>query len=289
MVRRKHRGGERHARHAIGPVLVVLPALVQHHVALVPEFLLGERGQQVAHPVRFHPERQFERAGRHDLPVVGAVGARRSVEQRAGPLQRREEAVIVVFGPLEHQVFEQVGEAGAPGPLVLRSHVVPEVHRHHRQLVILVHDDVQAVGQRSLGVGYVHCLGLILSASRESGVGSRATERMLAIVCVAEFLGMTLWFSATAVTPQLIREFGIAPGQAPWLTMAVQAGFVVGTLVSAIANLADLLNPRMLMFARLARRRGRERRRARRARTGDGDRPPVPAPAPRSRSCIPRG
>ena len=71
---------------------------------------------------------------------------------------------------------------------------------------------------------------------------------MLAVVCLAEFLGMTLWFSATAVTPLLVAEFGISPSQTPWLTMAVQAGFVLGTLVSALANLADLLNPRTLMF-----------------------------------------
>ena len=71
---------------------------------------------------------------------------------------------------------------------------------------------------------------------------------MLAVVCLAEFLGMTLWFSATAVTPLLVRDFGISPGQTPWLTMAVQAGFVAGTLVSALANLADLLNPRVLML-----------------------------------------
>jgi MFS family permease len=71
---------------------------------------------------------------------------------------------------------------------------------------------------------------------------------MLAVVCLAEFLGMTLWFSATAVTPLLVREFGISTSQTPWLTMAVQAGFVAGTLVSALANLADLLNPRVLML-----------------------------------------
>ena len=34
---------------------------------------------------------------------------------------------------------------------------------------------------------------------------------MLAVVSVAQFLGMTLWFSATAVTPLLIDEFDISP------------------------------------------------------------------------------
>src|SRR5688572_28047424 len=62
--------------------------------------------------------------------------------------------------------------------------------------------------------------------------------RMLAALAIAEFLGMTLWFSATAVTPVLADELGISPAQVPWLTMAVQAGFVVGTLGSAAANLA---------------------------------------------------
>lgn len=72
--------------------------------------------------------------------------------------------------------------------------------------------------------------------------------KMLAVVCVAQFLGMTLWFSATAVTPLLVREFDIPPHLVAWLTMAVQAGFVVGTLASALTNLADILNPRTLMF-----------------------------------------
>ncbi len=71
---------------------------------------------------------------------------------------------------------------------------------------------------------------------------------MLGVVSLAQFLGMTLWFSATAVTPLLVRDFAIPPGQVAWLTMAVQAGFVAGTLVSALANLADILNARTLMF-----------------------------------------
>jgi len=69
---------------------------------------------------------------------------------------------------------------------------------------------------------------------------------MLAALCVAEFLGMTLWFSASAVAPALITEFHLTSGQAAWLTMAVQAGFVCGTLISALFNLPDVLNARWL-------------------------------------------
>jgi MFS family permease len=71
---------------------------------------------------------------------------------------------------------------------------------------------------------------------------------MLGVVSLAQFLGMTLWFSATAITPRLITEYDISPNHAAWLTMAVQAGFVAGTLFSALANVADILNARVLMF-----------------------------------------
>src|SRR5712691_3671548 len=70
---------------------------------------------------------------------------------------------------------------------------------------------------------------------------------MLAALAVAEFLGMTLWFSATAAAPALIAEFHLSSGQPAWLTMAVQGGFVCGTLLSAFFNLPDVLNARWLV------------------------------------------
>jgi MFS family permease len=73
--------------------------------------------------------------------------------------------------------------------------------------------------------------------------------KMLGVVSLAQFLGMTLWFSATAVTPLLVDEFHISETHAAWLTMAVQAGFVAGTLVTALSNIADVMNSRTLMFA----------------------------------------
>ncbi len=81
-----------------------------------------------------------------------------------------------------------------------------------------------------------------------SPAAARTPWVMLGVVSLAQFLGMTLWFSATAVAPRLIEEFDISPGHAAWLTMAVQAGFVAGTLLSALSNIADVFNPRVLMF-----------------------------------------
>jgi MFS family permease len=71
----------------------------------------------------------------------------------------------------------------------------------------------------------------------------------LLIIALVEFLGMTLWFSATAVTPALSSELRLTPTEASWLTMAVQGGFVAGTLVAAFVNIADLVSARKLVCA----------------------------------------
>jgi MFS family permease len=74
-------------------------------------------------------------------------------------------------------------------------------------------------------------------------------RRMLLRAAAAELLGMTLWFSATAAAPAVAREFAMGESARAWLTMAVQAGFVAGTLLTAATNLADAINPRTLMAA----------------------------------------
>jgi MFS family permease len=69
---------------------------------------------------------------------------------------------------------------------------------------------------------------------------------MLAVVALSEVMGMTLWFSATAAAPAIAREFALDTATLAWLTMAVQGGFVVGTLLTAVTNLADAINARRL-------------------------------------------
>ncbi|UEX79213.1 MFS transporter [Spiribacter halobius] len=70
----------------------------------------------------------------------------------------------------------------------------------------------------------------------------------LAVLATALLFGMTTWFSATAVVPQLEAVWAITPAQAAWLTIAVQLGFVAGALGSAILNVADRVPPRRLML-----------------------------------------
>src|SRR4029079_19374460 len=65
--------------------------------------------------------------------------------------------------------------------------------------------------------------------------------RVLALLGFAELLGMSLWFSASAVTPQLRSLWGLTTAEAGWLTTVVQLGFVVGTAGAAILNLADVI------------------------------------------------
>lgn len=67
---------------------------------------------------------------------------------------------------------------------------------------------------------------------------------MLLLVAVGQFLGMTVWFSATAAAPAIASELRLTAAGTAWLTMAVQGGFVAGTLVSALLNLADVFNAR---------------------------------------------
>ena len=69
---------------------------------------------------------------------------------------------------------------------------------------------------------------------------------MLLLVAAGQFFGLTLWFSATAAAPALAAEFAITGTGVAWLTMAVQGGFVAGTLLSALLNLPDVINARRL-------------------------------------------
>lgn len=57
---------------------------------------------------------------------------------------------------------------------------------------------------------------------------------------------MSLWFSASAVSPQLAEHWGLSGSEAGWLTTVVQLGFVIGTAISATLNLADVVRSRML-------------------------------------------
>lgn len=70
--------------------------------------------------------------------------------------------------------------------------------------------------------------------------------RMLTVLALAELLGMALWFTGSAVGPQLQALWGLSATQVGWLTISVQLGFVVGTALSAVFNIADIFPARKL-------------------------------------------
>jgi MFS family permease len=73
--------------------------------------------------------------------------------------------------------------------------------------------------------------------------------RQLLVLSLAELGALSLWFSASAVLPALTQEWQLGDGGRAGLTLAVQLGFIVGTLVSAVGNLPDVWSPRRLMAA----------------------------------------
>jgi MFS family permease len=73
--------------------------------------------------------------------------------------------------------------------------------------------------------------------------------RALLLLALAEFLAMSLWFAASAVSPQIAREWHLDAASAAWLTLAVQLGFVAGTLISAIFNIPDVFTTRHVFAA----------------------------------------
>ncbi|HSJ10988.1 MAG TPA: hypothetical protein VK928_13780, partial [Longimicrobiales bacterium] len=68
--------------------------------------------------------------------------------------------------------------------------------------------------------------------------------RVLALLALAQLLGMSLWFTASATATQLAALWGLDAGGAAALTTAVQVGFVAGTATAALLNLADVLPAR---------------------------------------------
>ena len=69
----------------------------------------------------------------------------------------------------------------------------------------------------------------------------RPPAHLLPTVVGAQLLVLGLWFSGSAVAPDLAASWGLA--HVSWITLAVQLGFVLGTLVVALSGLADRVPP----------------------------------------------
>ena len=56
---------------------------------------------------------------------------------------------------------------------------------------------------------------------------------------------MSVWFTASAVAPELEARWDLDTNQVGWLTTLVQLGFVAGTILAAVMNLADVISSRI--------------------------------------------
>lgn len=61
----------------------------------------------------------------------------------------------------------------------------------------------------------------------------------LAVIVIAQLFGTSLWFSANAAGEDLMRAWGLQAADIGRLTIAVQLGFILGTLGFALSGLAD--------------------------------------------------
>ncbi|WP_138438431.1 MFS transporter [Marinobacter alexandrii] len=61
----------------------------------------------------------------------------------------------------------------------------------------------------------------------------------LAVIVLAQLFGTSLWFSVNGVWLSLSQELGLSETDLGLLTLAVQAGFIAGTLTLAVTGLAD--------------------------------------------------
>ena len=75
-----------------------------------------------------------------------------------------------------------------------------------------------------------------------------AKYRSLAILLVCEVGAMTVWFSSASVVATVKQSQAVSAQAAALLTSSLQAGFVAGTILSALLSLADRFDPRRLFM-----------------------------------------
>jgi MFS family permease len=84
----------------------------------------------------------------------------------------------------------------------------------------------------------------------DGGVVSDPDGRLIALLKLtfALILGLSTWFSATTVVPELTQLWGLSATGKAWLTISVILGFVIGAVVSAILSVSDRVRPQVVMF-----------------------------------------
>src|SRR5919108_3637318 len=105
--------------------------------------------------------------------------------------------------------------------LVLRADVIPDIHSNDRTIVIFVDENIETVLERLLCVGDIHPVTLRDFTRSEPFLYRKPqmARRMLLLVAAGQFLGMTLWFSASAAAPAIAAELSITRAEVAWPDM----------------------------------------------------------------------
>lgn len=72
--------------------------------------------------------------------------------------------------------------------------------------------------------------------------------RILPVIIFSQFTGTSLWFSGNAVLGDLQAQWNLADAALGYMTSAIQAGFITGTLVFAFFAIADQFSPRKIFL-----------------------------------------
>lgn len=83
----------------------------------------------------------------------------------------------------------------------------------------------------------------------QGGDGHPRRWSVLILLSAAVLLGMSPWFTGTAVSAELAERWGLGPARTGWLATAVSLGFVAGTGLAAVLNLADVIRSRTYFAA----------------------------------------
>ena len=70
--------------------------------------------------------------------------------------------------------------------------------------------------------------------------------KALAWISFSELCALSIWFSASVISTELIEVWSISSQAESWLSAAVPIGFVIGALFSSAFGIADRYNPRKI-------------------------------------------
>ena len=87
------------------------------------------------------------------------------------------------------------------------------------------------------------------SFSSPMQIHSSIPKHILPVIVFSQFAGTSLWFAGNAVVPELIEELNLLEMFVGFITMAIQSGFILGTLVFALLSIADRFSPVKVFLA----------------------------------------